>query len=113
YDGGGLDIAFLSCVEVDATGNVNITRFADRLVGVGGFINISQNAKKVVFGGSFTAGGLRVAVEGDHLRIITEGRHSKFVESLAQISFSSKNARASGQTVLYVTERAVFSLAAN
>lgn len=112
YDGGGIDIAFLSCVEVDSIGNVNITRFADRLVGVGGFINISQNAKKVIFGGSFTAGGLRVAVEHGRLRIITEGRHAKFVESLAQISFSSKNAHASGQTVLYVTERAVFSLTA-
>ena len=110
YDGGGIDIAFLSCVEVDAMGNVNITRFADRLVGVGGFINISQNAKKVIFGGSFTAGGLKVAVEHGQLRIITEGRHSKFVESLAQISFSSKNAHANGQTVFYVTERAVFSL---
>jgi len=113
YDGGGIDIAFLSFVEVDAVGNVNITRFADRLVGVGGFINISQNAKKVIFGGSFTAGGLRVAVEHDHLRIIAEGRHSKFVDSLAQISFSAKNARASRQTVLYITERAVFSLTAD
>jgi propionate CoA-transferase len=113
YDGGGIDIAFLSCVEIDRTGNVNITRFADRLVGVGGFINISQNAKKMVFGGSFTAGGLKVAVENGELRIVAEGRHSKFVESLAQISFSSKNAREGGQTVLYVTERAVFSLSSD
>jgi len=111
YDGGGIDIAFLSCVEIDHTGSVNITRFADRLVGVGGFINISQNAKKMVFGGSFTAGGLKVAVTDGRLQIVEEGRHSKFVDSLAQISFSSKNARASGQKVIYVTERAVFSLA--
>jgi len=110
YDGGGIDIAFLSCVEIDRTGNVNITRFAERLVGVGGFINISQNAKKMVFGGSFTAGGLRVEVADGRLRIAQEGRYSKFVDSIEMISFSSKNAVDSGQTVLYVTERAVFSL---
>jgi propionate CoA-transferase len=111
YDGGGIDIAFLSCVEIDRTGNVNITRFANKLVGVGGFINISQNAKKMVFGGSFTAGGLKVSIANRELNIVEEGRHSKFVKDIEMISFSSKNARNRGQVVLYVTERAVFSLA--
>jgi propionate CoA-transferase len=110
YDGGGIDIAFLSCVEIDRAGNVNITRFANRLVGVGGFINISQNAKKMVFGGSFTAGALKVEVADGKLRIVEEGRHSKFVNEIEQISFSARNARLANQTVIYVTERAVFSL---
>ena len=80
YDGGGLDLAFLSFVEVDPTGSVNISRFADKIVGIGGFINISQNAKHVVFSGTFTAGGLEVACVDGGLRIVKEGRHKKFVE---------------------------------
>ncbi|WP_413726810.1 acyl CoA:acetate/3-ketoacid CoA transferase [Sodalis sp. RH16] len=108
YDGGGLDIAFLSAVEIDAEGNVNISRFADKIVGVGGFINISQNAKKMVFGGTFTAGGLKVRCEDGELRILQEGGHRKFVSSLQQTSYSGPFANERGQTTLFVTERAVF-----
>ena len=107
YDGGGLDIAFLSFVEVDPAGNVNISRFADKIVGIGGFINISQNAKKVVFSGTFTAGGLEVECAQGELRIKREGRHSKFVKEIEQICYSARFAQEQGRRAVFVTERAV------
>ena len=93
-----------------ATGNVNVSRFADKIVGIGGFVNISQNAKKVIFSGTFTAGGLKVAAEGGKLRILEEGKHRKFVKAVQQICFNGKVGAARGQQVIYVTERAVFRL---
>jgi propionate CoA-transferase len=108
YDGGGLDIAFLSFAEVDAAGNVNISRFGDRIVGVGGFINISQNARCVVFSGTLTAGGLDIGWENGKTVIRTEGRHRKFVQRLEQICYNAALARERGHTALFVTERAVF-----
>lgn len=108
YDGGGLDLAFLSAVEIDPVGSVNISRFADRIVGIGGFVNISQNAKTMVFGGTFTAGKLEVKAADGRLTIINEGRHRKFVSKLSQISYNGAYAQERGQTTLFVTERAVF-----
>ncbi|BDA86488.1 acetate CoA-transferase YdiF [Aureimonas sp. SA4125] len=112
YDGGGLDIAFLSFAEIDAAGNVNVSRFGDTIVGIGGFINISQNARKVVFSGTFTAGGLRVEGGGGKLTVLEEGRHSKFVEAVRQICYSGAFAREEGRKALFVTERAVFDVGA-
>ncbi|MFK8253302.1 acyl CoA:acetate/3-ketoacid CoA transferase [Ancylobacter terrae] len=108
YDGGGLDIAFLSAVEVDRVGNVNISRFAGRVVGIGGFVNISQNARTMVFGGTFTAGGLKVRAENDELVIVEEGKHRKFVEAVEQVAYSGPYSRSRDQNTLFVTERAVF-----
>jgi propionate CoA-transferase len=112
YDGGGIDIAFLSAAEIDAEGSVNVSRFGDHIVGPGGFINISQNARTMVFGGTFTAGGLKVACEDGRLRIVQEGSHRKFVPELQQLCYSGPFAGERGQKVIYVTERAVFRLRA-
>ena len=110
YDGGGLDIAVLGAVEIDAEGSVNVSSFAGRFAGVGGFVNIAQNAKRLVFCCTFTAGELEVAVENDFLRIVREGRHAKFVKQVQQVCFHGPTALANGQQVFYVTERAVFEL---
>jgi propionate CoA-transferase len=108
YDGGGLDIAFLSFAEVDPAGNVNISRFGSKIVGVGGFINISQNAKHMVFSGTFTSGGLKLDTGDGTVRIAQEGRHRKFVGAIDQICYNADFARKEGRTALFVTERAVF-----
>ena len=110
YDGGGLDMACVSFAQVDARGNVNVTRFAGRVEGAGGFIDITQNAKAVCFLGTFTGGGLDVAVESGVLRIRKEGKIQKFVARVEQVSFSGAAAAALAKPVLYVTERAVFAL---
>lgn len=109
YDGGGLDLAVLSFAQIDPAGNVNVSRFGGRMPGVGGFINISQGAKRLVFVGTLVAGG-SYAIDGERPITVPEAGIPKFVEQIEQISFSAARAVAAGQQVSYVTERAVFRL---
>jgi propionate CoA-transferase len=110
YNGGSLDMAIVGLAQVDKYGNVNVSKFGTRVTGPGGFINITQSTHKVVFIGTFMAGGLEEEVKDGKLNIISEGNTKKFVNCLEQITFSAKNAIKNNQEILFVTERAVFRL---
>jgi len=113
YDGGGIDIAFLGMGECDRYGNINVSKLGNTVTGSGGFIDIAQNSKTVVFMGTFTAGGLKVDVADGTLNIINEGKSKKFVNNAAQITYAGSYGYKSGQTVYVVTERAVFKMSEN
>jgi propionate CoA-transferase len=108
--GGGLDISFLGFGQIDAHGNVNVSKFNGIVPGCGGFVDITHRTKRVIFCGSFSAGGAELDCEQGRLVIRQEGKYSKFVPKVEQVTFNAKSALAKGQQVLYVTERAVFSL---
>jgi len=110
YEGGGLDVAFLGVGEIDADGNVNVSKFAREWNGPGGFNTITERTLRIVICGTLAAGGLKIEVAEGRMRIAQEGRIRKFVPKVEQITLNAKRAFAQGQNVLYVTERAVFQL---
>lgn len=110
YQGGLLDIAFLGFAQADAEGNVNVSLYNGEIMGVGGFIDITQSARRVVFCGSLTAVGARLGFEGGRLRVEHEGSVRKLVEKVEHVSFSGPAALERGQRVTIVTERCVLEL---
>jgi len=110
YHGGGLDITFLGMAQADQFGNLNVSKYNNKLTGAGGFIDISQNAKTVVYMGTFTAGGLKISIKNKQLVIDQEGKFSKFLNQVEQVTFSGKYAQKTKQNVFYITERCVFKL---
>lgn len=107
-DGGGLDMTCLGLGECDEVGNVNVSKFGSRLIGPGGFIDITNATQKVVFCGTFL-GKAKYAVGDGKLTILQEGSVKKFLKAVQQITFSGKYVKPE-QEILYVTERCVFKL---
>lgn len=110
YDGGGLNATCVGMAQVDADGNVNVSKLGPNVIGSGGFINITQSASEVMFCGEFSAVGADIVVESGKLVIRADGKAVKFVEKVDQITFSGKVAREEGHKVLFITERCVFKL---
>jgi acyl CoA:acetate/3-ketoacid CoA transferase len=112
YAGGGLDIAFLGFGEFDAEGSVNVSKLGGLTVGPGGFIDIAQNARKVVFCGTLAAKGVKLQTGDGQLRVLHQGAVKKLVQRVEQITFSGPQSLVRGQEVLFLTERASFRLIA-
>lgn len=113
FAGGGFDRSLLSFLQVDQEGNVNVSRLSAMphvTAGVGGFVDITANAKRLVFSGFFTAGGLKLALEGRAVQILNEGRARKFVPQVEHVTFSGRRAREMGQEATYITDRCVLRL---
>lgn len=111
YHGGGIDKTFVGCMEVDEKGRVNAHGLKDKIVGIGGFADITQNARNIYFCTTFTSGGLEICLDEDkNLKIIKEGKNTKFVKKVQEVSFSAANCDLTKQKVYVVTERCLFKL---
>jgi len=110
YDGGGLDVCFLGAAQIDVEGNINVSKFGPKVVGPGGFVNISSSSKKVVFCGQLTANGAEYEIKDGTIKVLKEGKVQKCVQANEHVTFSGQYAAKRGQEVVYVTERAVFKL---
>lgn len=108
YNGGGLDATFVGAMQVDCMGNVNVSKSGNSVIGVGGFIDLTTSAKKVIYCFPFSGGGLKVVCKNGKIEVALEGKYKKFCSEVEQISASGELAAISGQTVLFVTERCVF-----
>lgn len=112
FQGGGFDVSFLSFLEVDIDGNVNVSKLGKKpylTAGCGGFVDITANARKIVFSGYFEAGA-QLDLTEDALRVTQKGKFTKMVDAVEHVTFAGQRARARGQDVLYVTERCVMRL---
>jgi acyl CoA:acetate/3-ketoacid CoA transferase len=112
FQGGGFDMSFLSFLEVDVEGNVNVSKLGKKpylTAGCGGFVDITARAKKIVFSGWFEAGA-KIDLADDGIRVNTPGKFTKMVDQVEHVTFSGRRARETGQDVLYVTERCVIRL---
>ena len=112
FQGGGFDRCFLSFMQIDREGNINVSRLAARphvTAGVGGFVDITANARNIVISGTYTAGA-RLDIADGRLHIEREGRVRKFVNEVEHVTFSGRRARQTGQNVLVITERCVLRL---
>jgi acyl CoA:acetate/3-ketoacid CoA transferase len=112
FQGGGFDLAFLSFLEIDVEGNVNVSKLGKKpylTAGCGGFVDITAHARKIVFSGLFEAGA-ELALSETALRVEKPGKFAKMVDQVEHVTFSGRRARAQGQEVLYVTERCVIRL---
>ncbi|WP_414147695.1 acyl CoA:acetate/3-ketoacid CoA transferase [Erwinia sp. BNK-24-b] len=110
YEGGGLDLSCLGFAEVDTFGNINVSKFNSRVFGAGGFINITQSTKNILFCGTFTAIGLEVSLADGNLIIIKEGSVKKFVKNVSHLTFNGNYSAKLKQNIKLITERAVFTL---
>jgi acyl CoA:acetate/3-ketoacid CoA transferase len=114
FQGAGFDLSFLSFLEIDMEGNVNVSKLGTKpylTAGCGGFVDITAHAKKIVFSGWFEAGA-RVELSDSGLKVAAPGKFAKMVDRVEHVTFSGARARAQGQEVLYVTERCVIRLSA-
>ena len=115
FQGAGFDMSFLSFLEVDREGNVNVSKLGKKpylTAGCGGFVDITAHAKKIVFSGWFEAGA-QIELTEDGVKVAKPGKFTKMVETVEHVTFSGNRAREQGQDVLYVTERCVMRLGEN
>ena len=107
FDGGNLDCGVFGLSEVDADGNMNTSHLNGKITGVGGFTDISSNAKKVIFIGTFTAVDLKTEIKDGSIKIVNEGKYKKFIKKCSKVSFVASEYLKTHDSILYITERCV------